>query len=67
MPSRTGVAAVGHRKRTVHEHAFVGVDVSLLPSDEFPGYDEQREKTRALPQERGITLRGIAPRGAVSS
>jgi hypothetical protein len=63
MPKRQGVAAVGHGKRTVHEHAFVGVDVSLLPGDEFPGYDEQRDKTRSL-LEQSATLSARAVPGA---
>jgi Zn-finger protein len=61
MPKREGVAAVGHRKRTVHEHAFVGVDVSLLPSDEFPGYDDQREKTRTLLEQSATLSARAAP------
>ena len=61
MPTRTGVAAVGHRKRTVHEHAFVGVDVSLLPSNEFPGYDEQRENTRVLLEQSATLSAKAAP------
>ena len=48
MPSYEGVAAVGHGPRTVHDHAFVGVDVSLLPAKDFAGYDEQRAKSEAL-------------------
>jgi nitrate/TMAO reductase-like tetraheme cytochrome c subunit len=61
MPAREGVAAVGRRKRTVHEHAFVGVDVSLLPEDEFPGYDEQREKTRTLLEQSATLSARAAP------
>src|SRR5262249_47254476 len=61
MPKREGVAAVGRRKRTVHEHAFVGVDVSLLPRDEFPGYDEQREKTQALLEQSATLSARAAP------
>jgi hypothetical protein len=61
MPERKGVAAVGHRKRTVHEHAFVGVDVSLLPEDEFPGYREQREKTRTLLEQSATLSARVVP------
>ncbi|MBM4363024.1 MAG: ammonia-forming cytochrome c nitrite reductase subunit c552 [Deltaproteobacteria bacterium] len=51
MPAYRGRAASGGKERTVHEHRFVGVDVSLLPEDEFPGYHELREATVALLQE----------------
>lgn len=44
-------AAVGHRERTIHDHSFAGVDVSLLPPDSFPGYDDMRSKTERLLQE----------------
>lgn len=42
MPEYEGVAAKDGPVRTVHRHTFVGVDVSLLPEDEFPGYHEIR-------------------------
>lgn len=48
MPSYEGPAAAGHRSRTVHEHRFVGVDVSLLPESEFPGYDDLRARADEL-------------------
>lgn len=48
MPSYTGPAATGHVSRTVHEHTFVGVDVPLLPPDEFPGYDDMRQRADQL-------------------
>jgi hypothetical protein len=48
MPSYTGQAAPGGPERELHSHFFVGVDVSLLPPEEFPGYDELREKTAEL-------------------
>lgn len=48
MPSYTGKAAAGHADRTVHDHAFVGVDVPLVPPDEFPGYDYQRQRADEL-------------------
>lgn len=51
MPSAQAPAAVDHRERTVHDHTFVGADVSLLPPDDFPGYDELRSKTEALLQQ----------------
>ncbi len=51
MPSYTGQAATDGPERTVHRHTFVGVDVSLLPPEAFPGYDEMRAMTAALLQE----------------
>jgi hypothetical protein len=48
MPEYQGVAAFGHRERSVHQHRFVGVDVSLLPDSDFPGYDEGRANAEAL-------------------
>jgi len=48
MPTYRGRAAPGAPERTLHEHRFVGVDVSLLPEDEFPGYHEMREHSAAL-------------------
>jgi hypothetical protein len=50
MPAYMGPAAVDGPIREVHRHTFVGVDVSLLPPDEFPGYDELRGLTRNLLQ-----------------
>ena len=35
----------------MHRHFFVGVDVPLVASDVFPGYDEMRELTTALLQD----------------
>ena len=43
MPARKGRAAVGGPERTIHSHLMVGVYVSLLPEDEFPGYHEMRQ------------------------
>lgn len=51
MPEYKGVAAVGHGERTVHQHRFVGVDVSLLPESDFPGYEESRTNAEALLQQ----------------
>jgi hypothetical protein len=48
MPKYSGPAAVGHKARTVHEHTFVGADVSLLPAAEFPAYDELRARSDDL-------------------
>ncbi len=48
MPAYTGRAAVDGPIREVHRHTFVGVDVSLLPPDQFPGYDEMRELTASM-------------------
>jgi hypothetical protein len=46
-----GVAAKDGKIREVHRHHFVGVDVSLLPPDEFPGYEELRELSANLLKE----------------
>jgi hypothetical protein len=51
MPAYDGRAAVGGPERRVHRHTFVGVDVSLLPPDAFPGYEEMRELTTELLRE----------------
>lgn len=51
MPAYRGQAAVDGPEREVHRHLFVGVDVSLLPPDEFPGYYEMREMVDALLKE----------------
>ena len=48
MPRRQGQAAVDGPTRTVHSHLMVGVDVSLLPEDEFPGYHEMRDLVAQL-------------------
>jgi len=48
MPTYRGHAAPGAPERSLHDHHFVGVDVSLLAEDEFPGYWEMRERTAAL-------------------
>lgn len=37
--------------REVHRHWFVGVDVSLLPPEEFPGYYEMRDMVDTLLKE----------------
>jgi hypothetical protein len=51
MPVYRGKAATKGPERDVHRHLFVGVDVSLLPEDEFPGYWEMRELTANLLRE----------------
>ncbi|MDP7040029.1 MAG: multiheme c-type cytochrome [Myxococcota bacterium] len=48
MPEYIGQAAPDAPERTLHRHTFVGVDVSLLPPDEFPGYESMRELVRAM-------------------
>lgn len=48
MPEYDGPAATDGPQRKVHRHLFVGVDVSLLPEDEFPGYHEMRDLTAEL-------------------
>lgn len=48
MPPRYGSAAPGAPMRELHDHSFVGVDVSLLPPDDFPGYELLRERTATL-------------------
>ncbi|HEX2678722.1 MAG TPA: ammonia-forming cytochrome c nitrite reductase subunit c552, partial [Polyangiales bacterium] len=61
MPSSKGPAARGGPERTLHDHRFVGVDVSLLGEDEFPGYAELREKTEQLLRESAkLTLKTVA-------
>jgi hypothetical protein len=69
MPAYEGRAAQDAPVRTLHRHDFVGVDVSLLPEDAFPGYHELRERSAALlrasaalsaqavPEERALSLR----------
>jgi len=51
MEGSPGQAAVDGPEREVHDHRMIGVDVSLLPPEAFPGYDEMREATTALLQE----------------
>lgn len=51
MPAYQGQAAKDGPMREVHRHWFVGVDVSLLPPEEFPGYYEMREMVDTLLQE----------------
>jgi hypothetical protein len=51
MPASRAPAALGHRERTIHDHTFVGADVSLLPPEQFPGFDELRAKTEVLLQQ----------------
>ncbi len=53
MPEYDGPAAPNGPMRKLHRHDFVGVDVSLLPESEFPGYHEMRARTTEL-------LRGAA-------
>lgn len=48
MPAYAGKASKDGPDREVHRHTFVGVDVSLLPPDEFPGYQEMRDLAKAL-------------------
>jgi hypothetical protein len=48
MPEYIGQAAPGAPERILHRHTFVGVDVSLLPPEEFPGYESMRELVRAM-------------------
>jgi hypothetical protein len=48
MPAYRAVAGPGGPEREVHRHTFVGVDVSLLPEDEFPGYTQMRDLAAAL-------------------
>jgi hypothetical protein len=51
MQAYRAPAAVGHEERTIHDHSFVGADVSLLPPDAFPGYEDLRAKTERLLRE----------------
>jgi len=48
MPEYVGQAAKDGPQRKVHRHQFVGVDVSLVAPEDFPGYDEMRDLTTAL-------------------
>ncbi len=48
MPEYTGKATDDAPERTLHRHFFVGVDVSLLAPEEFPGYQEMRDMTAEL-------------------
>lgn len=50
MEEYRGRAAPDAPERTLHRHYFAGVDVSLLPPEEFPGYEELRELASALLQ-----------------
>jgi len=51
MAEYTGRAAPDGPQRTLHRHTFVGVDVSLLPPESFPGYNQMREDTATLLRE----------------
>lgn len=51
MEKYDGQAAMGGPDREVHRHTFVGVDVPLVPPDEFPGYDRMRELAADLLQD----------------
>jgi len=51
MPAYRGRVVPDGPERELHRHYMVGVDVSLLPEDEFPGYHEMRELTAALLRE----------------
>src|SRR5262249_37832780 len=48
MPESTGQAALGGPERQIHDHRMVGVDVSLLPPKDFPGYEDLRARTEDL-------------------
>jgi len=48
MPPRLGRAAPDAPIRELHDHTMVGVDVSLLPPDEFPGYELLRDRSAEL-------------------
>jgi hypothetical protein len=56
MPATRGKAAVDGPERVVHDHRFVGPDVSLLPPAAFPGHDEMRAATRELLSTRTLRL-----------
>lgn len=66
MPARRGLAALDGPEREVHDHTFVGVDVSLLPPADFPGYDRLRELSRQLLQEQSVRVRMGAESGRVT-
>ncbi len=61
MPSYAGEAAPGGPQRELHRHFFTGVDVSLLPPDEFPGYDEMRRQTAEMLQSAASMSLSVAP------
>lgn len=54
MPAYTGRATEDAPERELHRHLFVGVDVSLLPPEEFPGYGEMRLLTAQLLRESAL-------------
>jgi len=69
METYRGQAGPGGPERTLHRHTFVGVDVSLLPREEFPGYDPMRELAAELLQrsaELGVRKVADAPTLEVS-
>lgn len=43
MPTYEGKASPDGPMRTLHRHFMPGVDVSLLPPEDFPGYQEYRD------------------------
>ena len=51
MPEYRGPAVRGGPERSVHRHEFVGVDVSTVEPEAFPGYDELRALTQRLLEE----------------
>ncbi len=65
MPTRAGRAALDGPERLVHDHRFVGADVSLLPDAAFPFDAELREASRALLSEQTLDLSLAAARGAL--
>ncbi len=48
MPASMGQAATDGPLREIHDHTMVGVDVSLVEPDAFPGYYELREASAKL-------------------
>ncbi|MFT3926535.1 MAG: multiheme c-type cytochrome [Myxococcales bacterium] len=50
MPEAVGPASLGGPERTIHDHTMVGVDVSLLAPEAFPGFDTMRAATIELLQ-----------------
>jgi hypothetical protein len=65
MPTRTGRAATEGPERLVHDHRFVGVDVSLLPAGAFPGDAELRQAAQALLREQTLDLALSFQRGTL--
>ncbi len=65
MPEYLGRATPDAPMRELHRHTFVGVDVSLLAPEEFPGYDTMRELTRVMLESSADVWMQINPQGGL--